>query len=137
MAWIRSFSRALSNEARSRDSHGSFEPSEVFAEREEFMRRGRRAPSLGIRWSAHRLAALMLVVLAIAPSAPLARAQASPPSEYQVKAAFLFNFAKFVDWPPASFASPQAPFSICLLGKDPFGPAIDDSWQGKSIGDHR
>jgi hypothetical protein len=79
---------------------------------------------------------LLLAVLASAPGAPSARAQASPPSEYQIKAAFLFNFAKFIDWPPGSFASPQAPFSICILGKDPFGRSIDDALQGKSIGEH-
>ena len=100
------------------------------------MRRGDGAPLRGTRRCASGLAALVLAVLASAPSIPLARAQARPPSEYQVKAAFLFNFAKFIDWRPASFASPQAPFSICLLGKDPFGQVIDDSLQGKSIGEH-
>jgi hypothetical protein len=65
-----------------------------------------------------------------------AAAQTNPPSEYQVKAAFLFNFAKFVDWPPSSFASPQSPFAICILGADPFGKTIDDALEGKAIGDH-
>jgi len=54
-------------------------------------------------------------------------------SEYQVKAAFLFNFAKFVDWPPDSLVNPQAPFSICILGADPFGSAIDDMLRGQTI----
>jgi hypothetical protein len=57
------------------------------------------------------------------------------PTEYQLKAAFLFNFAKFVDWPPESFSSPRAPFAICVLGKDPFGRALDDLLPGKTIGD--
>lgn len=61
-----------------------------------------------------------------------ARAQEEA-SEYQVKAAFLFNFAKFIDWPENSFASPQSPFSVCVLGADPFGRALDDALRGKAI----
>jgi len=77
----------------------------------------------------------MLPLLIFFVFAPGAGAQANSSSEYQVKAAFLFSFAKFIDWPPGSFASPQSPFSICILGADPFGPAIDDSLRGKTIGD--
>jgi YfiR/HmsC-like len=95
---------------------------------------GARRP--GISWSRRWFAASLLAVLAAAPGAPSARGQASSPNEYQLKAAFLFNFAKFIDWPPGSFASPQAPFSICILGKDPFGQAIDDALRGKLIGEH-
>jgi len=53
---------------------------------------------------------------------------------YEVKAAFLFNFAKFIDWPTGSFATPQSPFAICVLGQDPFGNILDDSLRGKMIG---
>jgi YfiR/HmsC-like len=65
-----------------------------------------------------------------------ARPQDSGPSEYELKAAFLYSFAKFIDWPSKAFASPQSPFVICILGADPFGAAIDDTLRGKSIGDH-
>lgn len=58
------------------------------------------------------------------------------PSEYQVKAAFLFNFAKFVEWPADAFASSQAPFVICVLGEDPFGPMLDATLAGKTMGTH-
>jgi hypothetical protein len=75
--------------------------------------------------------ALLLILL---PVAPRSVAQADSPSEYQLKAAFLFNFAKFIDWPPSS---PGAPFAICILGQDPFGRALDDSLQGKMIGDRQ
>ncbi len=58
------------------------------------------------------------------------------PTEYQVKAAFLYNFAKFVDWPSGS-ASEKAPsFNLCVLGQDPFGPCLDDL-QGKIIRDKK
>jgi hypothetical protein len=52
--------------------------------------------------------------------------------EYQVKAAFLLNFAKFVEWPSAAFADSDSPVAICILGKDPFGRAIDDLVQGEA-----
>ncbi|MGH9688160.1 MAG: YfiR family protein [Candidatus Acidiferrales bacterium] len=65
---------------------------------------------------------------------PRSCGQEPGPTEYQLKAAFLFNFAKFVEWPASSFASPQGPFSICILGTDPFGPGIDETLQGQMIG---
>ncbi|TLY91327.1 MAG: YfiR family protein [Gammaproteobacteria bacterium] len=48
---------------------------------------------------------------------------AQPVSEYQLKAVFLFNFAQFVEWPPAALPRESAPFVIGVLGKDPFGAA--------------
>lgn len=51
--------------------------------------------------------------------------------EYQVKAAFLLNFAKFVEWPSSAFADADSPVAICILGKDPFGRTIDDLVQGE------
>jgi YfiR/HmsC-like len=98
-------------------------------------RHGRRNRPEGIRRLGRQVTAAFLAALVSLSGAPLAWAQATPPTEYQLKAAFLFNFAKFIDWPASSFASAQSPFSICILGKDPFGQAIDDALQGKSIGD--
>lgn len=57
--------------------------------------------------------------------------------EYAVKAAFLLNFAKFVDWPPGSFANADSPIAICILGKDPFGRSIDESVQGEVVNGRR
>jgi YfiR/HmsC-like len=45
--------------------------------------------------------------------------------EYQIKAAFLYNFAKFVEWPATAFKDAQSPLTLCILGKDPFGDALD------------
>lgn len=53
---------------------------------------------------------------------------------YEVKTAFLFNFAKFIDWPASSFSGPQSPFTICVLGQDPFGNILDDTLLGKIVG---
>jgi len=54
------------------------------------------------------------------------------PSEYQVKAAFLYNFAKFVEWPGLS-DDQKSPLDICVLGKDPFGPELDRVMDGKTV----
>jgi YfiR/HmsC-like len=75
----------------------------------------------------------VLAVLALTFGGLRASAQETGASEYQLKAAFLFNFAKFVGWPPSSFASPQAPFTICLLGADPFGQVIEETLRGQMI----
>ena len=56
------------------------------------------------------------------------RAQTS--NEYEVKAAFLYKFASFVEWPPESV---NVPLCIAVVGQDPFGAALDDVVKGKSI----
>jgi hypothetical protein len=63
--------------------------------------------------------------------------QAQPAGEYQVKAAFLFNFAKFVQWPPDAFPRPDAPLQICVLGPDPFGVEFEQSIVEKIVQGHR
>jgi hypothetical protein len=60
-------------------------------------------------------------------------AQANPTSEYAVKAAFLFHFAQFVEWPTAAFKDANAPLIFCTLGEDEFHGALDDSINGKTI----
>ena len=68
-------------------------------------------------------------------SLPVATAaQNESNSEYQVKAAFLFHFAQFVDWPPEVFKSEASPLTYCTLGEDPFQGALDASLSGKMIG---
>jgi hypothetical protein len=57
--------------------------------------------------------------------------------EYQLKAAFLFNFAQFVQWPAASFTDGDAPFCIGILGEDPFGAALEETIQGETINNRR
>ena len=47
------------------------------------------------------------------------------PLEFQVKAAFLLNFTKFVEWPSTAFAAPDSPIAICVWGSDPFGKTLD------------
>lgn len=52
-------------------------------------------------------------------------AQAALSAEYEIKAAFMYNFAKFVQWPPAAFRQPQSPLVLCVIGQDDFGAALD------------
>ena len=57
------------------------------------------------------------------------------PTEYQLKAVFLMNFAKFVEWPTTAFRSAQSALTICVLGEDPFGRDLDDVVRGQVAGD--
>jgi len=57
--------------------------------------------------------------------------------EYQVKAAFVLNFTKFTEWPSSAFPAVNSPFSICILGMDPFGGSLEQIIQGEAIGGHR
>ena len=73
---------------------------------------------------------LILAGLCFAPQLP---AQTQPSLEYQVKAAYLMNFTKFVEWPAAAFPARDAPITICVLGDDPFGPALDRIVEGQNV----
>jgi hypothetical protein len=88
-----------------------------------------RAPAL-----LRRLACIVFLG-AICPLSLLA--QSVKPGEYDVKAAYLYNFGKFVRWPENATGEGQ-PYSVCVLGKDPFGKTLDTileggSWQGKPV----
>ena len=54
--------------------------------------------------------------------------------EYAVKSAFLFNFAKFVEWPEGAARAPGTHLRVCVLGDDPFGPVLDETITGKELG---
>jgi len=68
--------------------------------------------------------------------AGLACAQDPQPSEYQLKAAFLYNFAKFVEWPAAALPQNGSPFVIGILGENPFNDDLKKTVAGKKILDH-
>jgi len=84
-----------------------------------------------------RPAALAVATLALAFAPPLALnpAEVPRPSEYEVKAAFLYNFAKFVKWPEDEPMGPT--FVIAVLGKDPFGEILDRTLAGKTVLDKK
>jgi YfiR/HmsC-like len=56
--------------------------------------------------------------------------------EYPVKLAFLYNFTKFIEWPPGSYRYPDAPLAICIVGHDPFGPDIESALRTRIVGSH-
>lgn len=66
----------------------------------------------------------ILVIAAVVNQPPNAYAEASPLPEYVVKAALLYNIAKFTTWPAETFADAAAPMTLCILGTDPFGEAF-------------
>ncbi|MDB6020750.1 MAG: YfiR family protein [Pedosphaera sp.] len=78
----------------------------------------------------HDWIALFAVWLWLAPGGT---AQAQMSHEYQIKAVFLYNFSRFSDWPPEAFASPEAPLVIGVLGKDPFGPYLEQAVRGETV----
>jgi len=74
------------------------------------------------------------VSLSWAPEAVAQVSDSSDSSEYLIKAGFIYNFAKFVDWPATAFAQPDSPIVIGILGTDPFGTLIDRIVENKKIG---
>lgn len=60
----------------------------------------------------------------------------SAPSEYQVKAAFIYNFARFIEWPTQSYFAADSPMIIGVLGKNDFGDNLAQIINGKEIKGH-
>lgn len=80
--------------------------------------------------------AVVLLLSVVFPIVPDCRAQNSQPTEYQIKAAFIYNFARFVDWPTQAFADASSPFIIGVLGKNNFGSSLAQTIHGKSVHGH-
>lgn len=74
-----------------------------------------------------------LAFLVMAAGAVPIHAEGSVAEEYQVKAAFLFNFAKFVEWPADTFKAADDPITICVWGQDPFGGALENVVRDKTV----
>ncbi|HVS54614.1 MAG TPA: YfiR family protein [Opitutaceae bacterium] len=65
---------------------------------------------------------------------PTARAaEGAVSKEYQLKAAFLYNFTKFVEWPAARFAEANSPIVIGVLGQNPFGGELEKITEGRTV----
>jgi hypothetical protein len=73
--------------------------------------------------------ALILVLGTMIPGA----AQGQTADEYQVKAAYMYNFAKFVDWPAQTVDSPMQPILFCVLGQTPISRALGEALAGKVV----
>ncbi len=75
------------------------------------------------------LAAWMLTFYVLAP----ARAELESSREYSLKAAFLYNFCQFIEWPDTAFAGRGAPLVIGVLGDDPFGSLLEETVEGEVV----
>ncbi len=81
----------------------------------------------GKRHTAVTLALLLLLPLRIACGDP------SADQEYALKAVFLYNFCRFIDWPDRAFASPDEPMVIGVVGDNPFGRLIEETVKGEAV----
>jgi hypothetical protein len=88
------------------------------------------ARTLSARLRRCGMAAAVALALAVVPSVAVPAQEAS---EQALKVAFIYNFAKFTTWPASAFADPQAPVTVCVVGKHDFGNAFQ-SIEGKSVG---
>ena len=79
----------------------------------------------------HRATTLVFVSLVF--GALSLSAQKPKPNEFEVKATYLYNFARFVEWPSTAAAAKNDSFAICVLGQDPFGAVLDSVVTGETI----
>ena len=90
----------------------------------------------GMRNRAYNVIVLVLVLL-VAPCVAQGGDDNGAEREYQIKAAFIYNFIKFVDWPKEKLRDSNEPVIIGIIGKDPFGnafaPVQDKSDKGKKV----
>ena len=92
-----------------------------------------REAAIKIRRVTRRQWLLGLACLWLAAGWAAAAESSAGVGEYQVKAAFLYNFTKFTDWPPRAFASTNVPIVIGIVGEDPFGQTLDDLVRGEVV----
>jgi len=85
------------------------------------------------RRSPKKLFCVFFAALTFVSGGPRLLAQPAISREYQIKAAFLFNFAQFVEWPATAFTNAEAPLCIGVLGEDPFGTALEQTVLGETV----
>ena len=96
---------------------------------------GRR---LGIRIDSRRIRGISFFILAcwLVLNASTNAVSNTGSVEYPVKLAVLYNFTKFVEWPPDSFRDPGAPLAICIVGHDPFSPDLEGDLRTRTAAGH-
>ena len=77
-------------------------------------------------------AALALAALLLLPAWHVV-AQTNPRQEYALKAVFLYNFCRFIEWPERAFTSAEDPMVIAVVGEDPFGRILDETVKGEVV----
>jgi len=84
----------------------------------------KRAGQIGVAW-----------LLAMAAAAPPCAAQTKARTlEYPIKAQFLYKFTPFIEWPAGAFDHPSSPLVLCIVGRDPFGGALDRATARQRLG---
>jgi hypothetical protein len=83
------------------------------------------------------LLAASLSTFAEAPPKTAAGREDAAYSEYQIKAAFIYKFATFVEWPKEALPPAEAPFKIGVLGKDPFHETLEQTLGANTIKDRK
>src|SRR5438445_13746410 len=92
-----------------------------------------RATDISKRVGIGAVARLLLFLTAGLLAAAPAPARADAAKEYQVKAACLLNFAQFIEWPATSFSDSGTPITVGVLGDDPFGRALEQTFQDETV----
>jgi hypothetical protein len=77
------------------------------------------------------LTSLQVLFLCVGVSTPVSGGE--EPSEYQIKAAFLLNFFRFVEWPAESFKTASDPLVVGIFGKDPFDGILEQTVGNKTV----
>ena len=93
-------------------------------------------PILNLAWKGKVLPIALFWVLLVGMGRPNLFAETAISKEYQIKAVFLFNFAQFVKWPSKAFSRPDGPFTIGILGNDPFSTFLDETVKGEKVEGH-
>jgi hypothetical protein len=83
-----------------------------------------------------RVSFITIVCWLFSSAPPNALSLAGESVEYPVKLAFLYNFAKFVEWPRESYRDPGSPLEICIVGHDPFSPDGERELRTRAVGGH-
>ena len=78
---------------------------------------------------------VIAAALTLAAQQPAYAEPAAPMSEYEAKARILEQFTRFIEWPEAALPA-DAPFALCILGHDPFGPHLKRATDGRKVGSH-
>ena len=81
--------------------------------------------------------AFLLLGCAAYAVAPRRAAAAAGPSEYDVKAAFLYNFARYIEWPPDGLPPQGEAFVFTVLGDDAFAESLEGVLRGKTTHERR
>ena len=88
------------------------------------------------RWYQSRACKLLLCVGVLHGMSDVPVMQAQMATDYQVKAAYVYAFTKFVEWPPDRLASPTAPIQICILNDPAVQSELRRLVSGKSVAGH-